>query len=195
MTVRANICVAVTAAVTAVTVACGGAHAEVEFSEDTKFYSVYGASEAELQASLNAHAPTVRGERFAGYTQWDVSWRPYFEETARACELSKLSLRVTATTRLPKWRFAWLADDALRRKWARFHAALSAHEAQHRAFGVAVGRETERALNALGARRTCAALEREARQAFARILQKHQQREREFDKRTQHGASTGAKFP
>lgn len=150
-------------------------------------YAVGGSDRATIRAALDAAAPHDRndGERVEALTHWRFTWR--WTGTARRCDLEAARVRFAATVTLPRLvEVDALAPD-VEADWARYRAALEAHEANHVRY--AYGHRGEVLAAIRGAR--CATADAAAG-AVVRRLVGH---DIGYDRDTRHGATEGAVFP
>jgi predicted secreted Zn-dependent protease len=100
-----------------------------------------------------------------------------------------LDLKLT----LPSWTPPAGASGDLVSRWERYLAALRLHEDGH----LDHGRGAEKAFRAVAAATSaadCGSLDRALRERFSQVIADYQGRDREYDRRTEHGKSQGAFF-
>ncbi|MGB5324766.1 MAG: DUF922 domain-containing protein, partial [Pseudomonadales bacterium] len=78
------------------------------------------------------------------------------------------------------------------RVWARWYPALQAHEGQHAGNAVMIARRGETRLLMLPPRPDCQLLDADAQRLAREMLEELQYIDRDYDRRTDHGASEGA---
>lgn len=158
---------------------------------ETEYYAIEGDSFADLSASLRKRGPNVRGHRFFGMTEWEVSagYRPV--EEADACRIDGLTVDVAITTHLPRWSRSATVPEALREAWGRFLQALDQHEHGHRALAAEAGEAIRHRLLATSAP-ACDRLDAVAQRAMAAVMQEYEARNVAYDARTEHGRTQGA---
>jgi len=172
------------------------AFAAVVEEEKANHYDVMGTSEAELRGDMRAKGPaSENGRRFDGYTRWNVHWNFRYDTRGRACQITSVQTRLQTTITLPRWANEAQGSAALRQKWASYLTALTAHEQGHRRIGLDAAHEIDRTIAALPPESDCDALGRRANAVANQILERHLQRERDYDRDTAHGATQGARFP
>lgn len=172
------------------------APAAVQIEDHVEHYSIDGATPADLRRELNAKGPMGSGgRRFDGYTRWYVSWQYRYNRTDGGCAIGSVSTHVKVTMTLPRWSSPSRGDDATRQQWARYLSALELHEQGHRRHGIDAGHEVDRAIAAMPPAAHCDALGAAANALGASILKKYNQRDLDYDRDTQHGATQGARFP
>lgn len=173
------------------------ADAAPELSETTIYYDVRGVTATDLRREINASRPADKdGWRFDAITNWKVSWRFRYNKTNLGCAI-KGAVETAATVRynLPNWVDANSAPADLRNRWQRYHAALVVHEHGHGAIAASAADDVLRAIDALGAFATCAALEQAAHRTGREIIERYARFDDDYDRRTDHGRTQGARFP
>jgi predicted secreted Zn-dependent protease len=154
-------------------------------------YRVRGETLASLTESLNANRPALGG--FLGRTEWQLGVNATPAAAGDQCALSGVVVRVTITMRLPVRELPRTSDPTLDAQWARFSAALRAHEDAHAANARAARLAAERELTAL--RAPCGTIGARASEIIQRSTAQFQARDAEFDARTEHGVRDGAAWP
>lgn len=164
------------------------AHAE------TVYYEIEGLSRAEITASLRAHGPDVRGQRFFGLTEWEMSvgYRP--AEVEAGCAIDDLKVHVSTETHLPRWPSNAVASPALSGAWDRFITALDHHEDGHRVLAEEAAETVRQRLLAVSAP-TCDDLDGAARREMAAVMQEYEALQHAYDAETEHGRTQGAIWP
>lgn len=146
-----------------------------------------------LRQALNAATPiTVNGQRFHGYTRWNVRWTfRWWREASGRCTITEVTTRLRTEVQLPELRSATPAQQAV---FDRYLPALSRHEQGHVQFGRDAAQAIDQGITALPAAPDCATLERQANALGHRLLREHTEREKQYDRDTYHGASQGARL-
>lgn len=172
------------------------AEAAVDINDQVERYGIEGSTPADLRREMNAKGPRVSdGRRYDGHTRWHVSWRYHYSSTRGSCAIASVTTSVKVTITLPQWGNESRGDNAMRAQWSRYLAALELHEQGHRRHGVDAATDVDLAIAALPPAGNCDALGANANALGMRILQKYQQRDRDYDRDTRHGATQGARFP
>lgn len=180
-------------AVVAACVASSTAVAAVQEELDPKPYAVHARPDEPLRQAINAATPiTVKGQRFHGYTRWNVRWTfRWWREASGRCSITEVTTRLHVELQLPELQ---RTTPDQRAEFDRYLTALKLHEQGH----VQVGRDAARAVDdgiaQLPAEAECATLERRANALGQRIVQDHVEREKLYDLDTAHGATQGAKL-
>jgi len=167
-----------------------------EIQVTTRHYQVQGNDSASIRNNINRLGPTGKsGKRFHAYTQWNIRWNYRWVESNRQCKINRVEVAVDIDILLPEL----VADDqqaaSLQQGWDRYYQALQKHEHQHRDFGIAAAREMEQKLQTLDGWMDCDELEKTADQLANEVIDHYAEKEREFDRRTDHGAKDGVVLP
>jgi predicted secreted Zn-dependent protease len=190
------ILLAVRYALIVLTVSVLPAQAAVDVNDQVERYAIEGTTAQDLRREMNTKGPQgTGGRRFDGYTRWYVSWRYQYKRTDGGCAIASVATNVKSTITLPQWRNEDRADSATRAQWSRYLSALDLHEQGHRRHGVDAAHEIDAAIAAMPPAGSCDALGANANALGMRILQKYQQRDLDYDRDTNHGATQGARFP
>jgi len=188
------------AAALAVCTAWPPARADVEERLRHESYPVRLGAGQSLLTALNEATPLLKeggdeegaggGRRFHGYTAWDIRWQLRWQARPDGrCEPSHVKTRLTLTLTLPE---LLQADAAGRQRFERFVRALGEHEDGHLRIARAAARELDQALADLAPAAGCPALMAQAHGLARRLLDRTAQRQRAYDRETQHGCAQGA---
>ena len=174
-------------------VCAGTAHAAVTEEHIQQPYPVRAQPGETLRKALNAATPiTVDGQRFHGYTRWNVRWTfRWWREASGRCAITEVTTRLRTEVQLPELRSGTPAQQAFFDQYLR---ALSHHEEGHVRFGRDAAQAIDQGIAALPAAPDCATLERQANALGHRLLREHAEREKQYDRDTRHGASQGARL-
>lgn len=181
------------AGVLAALVCAGAAQAAVTEEYIQQPYPVRAQPGETLRKALNAATPiAVDGQRFHGYTRWNVRWTfRWWREASGRCAITEVTTRLRTEVQLPELRSGTPAQQAV---FDRYLSALSHHEEGHVQFGRDAAQAIDEGIAALPAAPDCAALERRANTLGHRLLREHAEREKQYDRDTRHGASQGARL-
>jgi predicted secreted Zn-dependent protease len=151
------------------------------------YYSIFGSSESELRAQLDAKAPIgYDGYKGDATTNWYIRWDwPGYGNSS--CDLSKATVSIEIVVTFPRWAPPNNAPRDLVAKWDRFTRDLADHEQNHVDFVV------DNYLTVLDAIRnaTCQTADAAATSALEPI----RQLDRDYDAATNHGETEGVRFP
>ena len=169
------------------------ARAEVQESHAREPYPVHARPGQTLREALNAATPiTSGGQRFHGYTHWNVRWNFWWQQdTAGRCRITRVRTRLQSRIQMPELATGTVAQTAA---FARYHTALYQHELGHVEFGRKAAQAIDRGIAALPLAPDCPTLEQQANALGQRLLAEQVQQERDYDQRTRHGATQGAQL-
>ena len=156
----------------------------------TNYYSVTGASIREIRRSMD-HSRPWKEANHSGRTEWRLEWRCEVTPEASGCRCSSFATTTTITNTLPRWTPPAAASDELKTAWVRFVKALGEHEDGHSRFALEAVADMHKRIKQLGPAPDCHQLRRRIDDLAGRVLEEYRQREKEYDRRTQHGAAQG----
>ena len=113
--------------VVALLLSAGGAHAAVEEESTQRPYVVRAQPGETLRDALHAATPiSVGGQRFHGYTRWNVRWTfRWWREASGRCAITEVNTRLRTEVQLPDLQAASPSQQAV---FDRYLLALSHHE-------------------------------------------------------------------
>jgi predicted secreted Zn-dependent protease len=165
---------------------------EPRIDESVTTYEIHGTTARELtQQMVTLGPPAGDGRRFAANTRWTVRWTYPYARSARGCTTGPVRTHVTVKIVLPHWV---PVRPPLEAEWLRFSRALRSHEDGHRDIGVDAAREIAAALARLEPQSSCDALEKVADSLGERLLQEARNRDKLYDRETNHGQTQGARM-
>ena len=159
-------------------------------------YDVRGATPADVWASIREVGPRdSNNRRFAGWTQWHISWYVRYGQDASGCRLAEAHIRTRITITLPVWADRGSASPDLQKSWDGFISALALHEDGHASRAIDAAAVLERGFTSLPPQPTCDAALAEGRAYFAAQLEELKKAQVEYDRSTNHGMTQGVVFP
>lgn len=169
--------------------------AAVDVDEDVRYYEVTGETPAEIWREMRAKGPVGKdGSKYNATTPWNLRWRYPYARSADGCATGPVTVKLSVVYNMPRWDRPPGASATVARQWDRYIEALEEHEQGHADFGRQTASDIERALEAIPPQRTCDELSRLANDTGREILEENRPREREYDRRTNHGATQGTAF-
>jgi predicted secreted Zn-dependent protease len=151
------------------------------------YYDVNGSTERDLREQLNAMGPVgPDGYHGDALTSWHVRWT-WDGYGAENCDLRTTSATYDIKVTMPRWVPPEDVSPALIEKWNQYMLALTAHENVHVENVIA---NLPVVINAIR-RASCSTAEAKAQEILAGI----RQNDMDFDTRTDHGSTQGARFP
>lgn len=170
--------------------------ATVSATPVVRHYDIHGNTERALTRQLQTKGPVAStGKRFDALTRWHVTWNFRYEPRGGSCVITRVNTRTEATITLPRWRNQAGAPPSLVRQWNRYITALTRHEHNHVAHATTAAREIERLGRGFSQRGNCSGIERAFNRQADILVQRAQERDRSYDRRTGHGRTEGAHFP
>ena len=129
-------------------------------------------------------------QRFDANTRWYVKWTYRYRNVGQDCAIARVAVTVDVTITMPR-----LKSGSPRRRWrARSTSSrekLLAHEEGHAQNGIEAGKRIEAAIRGMQPHPTCDALSRAANALGDRLIKEANQKDVDYDARTQHGRSAG----
>ena len=174
---------------------------KVEVTRKVEYYNVRGRNSAELRAAMNAKGPLneAQGKRFDARTDWALSWDGLDFDRALAAKrifrLTKWTLKLEATVILPRWENERDGLPFERRRWRVYLARLNLHEAGHVKLAEQTATALEQSFGKLGFFPSQKKLETAVKTRAEKILRDYTAKHGEYDRRTRHGKTQGARFP
>lgn len=171
------------------------AAAEPLVKRNVVHYDVSGASAQEIRAEMDRLGPIdeTTKRRFDATTRWNVKWTYRYRNVGQDCAIARVSVTVDVTTTMPR-----LKPDlpvGLARTFSEYTDKLREHEEGHAQNGIEIGKRIEAAIRDMQPHPTCDALSRAANALGDRLIKEANQMDVEYDARTQHGRTQGARFP
>ena len=162
----------------------------------TNYYSVTGATLSELHRSLDQNRPAKDStNNIHGWTDWRINWRYKFQETDDGCRLENFSTKTVITITLPRWIPPTNATRMLRDTWVKYINALQQHEFGHGRVALAAATELHKRIKAISQEPACESLKEKIDNMCQRVLDEYKTRDKQYDERTNHGATQGARLP
>lgn len=172
--------------------AATAARAEVDESLDYLYYDVYHQRGQLLHKAITRASTVSKGKGYHGFTEWKVRWNfRWNSDRSGRCHISSVNVVAEGTITLP----ALHTDDArAQQNFDRYIEALEAHELGHFRFAQDAAAAIEIAIGDMGERASCARLEADANALGHAILAEAIRDEKDYDLRTDHGKTQGARI-
>lgn len=163
-------------------------------------YSFGGRSQAAATRNYLAAKPqgvSYRGKPFraAAQTTWRLAYRTKFHATPVSCAITSIEVVVPVRYMMPRWLDYERAGKQAQRRWDKFYQRLFFHEQGHGKIALAGGQDLYDALAEIGTQPDCNLLRDKSRKALGEIRAQTKQRQRAYDRRTNHGIRQGVGFP
>ena len=171
------------------------AAAEPLVKRNVVHYDVSGASAQEIRAEMDRLGPIDERtkRRSDATTRWYVKWTYRYRNVGQDCAIARVSVTVDVTITMPRLKPGSPAD--LARTFSEFTDKLREHEEGHAQNGIDIGSRIEAAIRDIKPYPTCEELGRAANALGDRLVKEANQNDVEYDARTQHGRTQGARFP
>jgi predicted secreted Zn-dependent protease len=161
----------------------------------TNYYVVSGATLGEMRQSMRQSRPWKGQSPLEGMTDWRITWQFNLTPAGDGCRCSSFITKTSIATTLPAWMAPTNATPAVRTVWQRYITALRKHEDGHAQLALAAAAEIRQRVGEVGEGLDCESLKRKLNEIAYRALEEHRQKERDYDRRTRHGAAQGAALP
>jgi predicted secreted Zn-dependent protease len=169
--------------------AASGASGALDLDVAVTYYPVQGQDYASLISSLRANGP----KGYHGLAAWKVSYDYTTKQRRDACQIDTVRVKIAGVILMPRWTDEPSASPDLQRRWTDYYAALKLHEDGHIQNGRELALLVKERLMGLGAV-PCDQTKALAEAEFQRLYGNLKTRDREYDARTNHGATQGALF-
>jgi len=171
--------------------------AEPTVSESVQYYDVSGATAREVRASLNREGPISGndGQRYDAVCRWHVYWKFQFRPRGDVCVITSASTDVKIVITFPRLKTDETTSPSLLKAFANYTEKLMLHEQGHAQNAIDAARKIEAGILALPPQPTCDELRKTANALGQALIKEANQADIEYDKRTRHGATQGARFP
>ena len=157
----------------------------------TNYYSITGASLRDIRRSMDQSRPWKEPANLSGLTEWRIDWRFELTPVEGGCRCSSFTTTTTITNTLPRWTPPAGTPEELKSAWNRFFKALGEHEEGHSRLALAAVADLHKRIKELGPAPDCNGLRKRINDLAGRVIEENRQREKDYDRRTQHGATQG----
>jgi predicted secreted Zn-dependent protease len=149
-----------------------------------------------LRQQMNKLGPIdkISGKHFDAYTGWNVNTNYRYKPIGNQCKIYTVTVKIDVNFIMPKWNIPVNSSSDLKIRWNRYMNDLQTHEDGHKDSGIGAGTEVFKMLNSVVAP-SCDQINNIANQRTKAIIKKYNQRDIDYDSRTQHGRTQGAVFP
>lgn len=155
-----------------------------EMAKSYSYFSIGGSTLEDIEKELTRRGPNVAttGKRHPGATRMEFKTRLHYADRGKFCEISAVSVRMSAKVILPRWRPARKTSADTRFVWGTLAADIKRHEESHVIIAKNHARELETALRAIGHQKTCKLASEKAAKVTQKILDKHDREQQRFDR-------------
>lgn len=165
--------------------------AEVIESMDEERYTAYPQRGQSLRQALNAASPIrENGEVFHGHTKWNIRWAFKWRRKADGrCRITSNETRLDLVITMPELDGG---DRAMQQRFSDFHDALYEHELGHADLAREAAEAVDDAILDLPEMGDCPTLEAAANRRARAVVNASKQRQKQYDRDTDHGRRDGA---
>jgi predicted secreted Zn-dependent protease len=161
----------------------------------TNYYRVTGATLPEIRQSIRDARPWKNREEMDGFTDWRVTWQFTVMPTSDGCRCTTFNSQTRIVMTLPLWTPPTNVLVTVTQIWTNYFAALLRHEVGHGQMALAAAAEIHRRVKEQGGGSDCDSLKQSLNQIGQTVVAEYRQRDKDYDVRTQHGATQGARLP
>lgn len=161
----------------------------------TNYYSITGATLAEIRQSLNQAKGENEKNTVDGLTAWQIDWRYKVTPTASGCRCSAFTTQMAITITLPRWLLPGNAGQDVKNAWTRYFTTLLRHEDGHVQNALRMAAQMQQSVAVIGEDRDCDGLKKKIGARIQQIVAEHRKWDKEYDERTHHGMLQGVSFP
>ena len=161
----------------------------------TNYFNVSGESARELRRSINQSRPWKDRSEGDANTEWKIEWTFKLMPSGTTCQVHSFTTKTTIKIVLPKWTPDASASPILTERWESYMTALKRHEEGHKQIALAAASEVRRRVKSLKPEATCEAYSASLNSAAKGVIAEFREKEIEYDRKTDHGATQGARFP
>jgi predicted secreted Zn-dependent protease len=170
------------------------ASAQSETKITTNYYTVSANTPRELRAALNREKAPKGLDASDARTGWNIQWTYRVAPADTGCQLRSFETRTTITVTLPKWDATPEAQPGMEQRWKDYLKALAKHEDGHRAIAASAATEMHKRVHAIKETPTCDGLTEAIKKAAHETLSEFRAKEAQYDRKTEHGATQGARL-
>ena len=173
---------------------------QIETIATTEYYEVRGRNVTEVRKVMNEQGPRngKLDRRFDARTDWEVNWKYQYDGGLAKqgfFRLTKWQIDLKINVIMPQWENVAEALPFERRAWQVYLARLKLHEDGHVKIAERTAVALNESLNTIGFYTSKAKLEGAIKERADKILRKYSGQHIDYDRRTQHGKTQGARFP
>ncbi|HLX23089.1 MAG TPA: DUF922 domain-containing protein [Usitatibacter sp.] len=161
----------------------GGPQIKPNANLEIVHYDIRGATWEALRREMQAKGP----EGGWGASEKRISYKYLTRQTQKGCAIDAVTVYADSAISLPNWVDRYNAPVSLQDWWDAASRSIDMHERTHVQFTLDAARDLERVLKTMPDQPTCEGLNALAVQQYTQILADHDQKQRDYDARTDHG--------
>jgi predicted secreted Zn-dependent protease len=168
------------------------AHAEPTINTLFDFYDIFPSSKKDLGKEMLNRSPVKKnGKTFKGHTHWHVKWNFKWKKNNGICHITKVKTSLSVTYIMPQIAQGHEVAQPIRQSFENYYKSLLNHEKGHMKSGLYAAKDIEKALISLGSFESCDVLDETANRTANLIVKKYNNRDKEYDRKTNHGKTEG----
>jgi len=157
-----------------------------------RYYEISPRTPYEIKSELMRHSPIrARNGSYNGRTDWFIDWKFRSAFASKGCQLTDSQTTVRVVYILPTLSDS-VSDPQTIAIFNKFSDALTLHEKNHGEHGLKAAREIDRLFSEIPPQENCRMLAKIVDGIGHATVQKYTQMDREYDRRTNNGATEGA---
>jgi len=166
--------------------------AETVESVEYKYYEISPRSPQEIKPELMRRTPIRAGSgSFNGHTDWYINWQFQSAPGPNGCQITNTLTNVHVIHTLPALS-EHVTDKQTIDVFNKFNSALTQHEKNHGDHGLSAAREMDKVFSEIQPQPNCRSFARIVNDIGNAIVQKYTQKDNEYDRLTNNGATEGA---
>ena len=170
--------------------------ADPAVTERFNYYDVSGSTAQEVRADLNRNRPSDKtGAGYDAITRWHIRWNYHYEPVGQQCAIMRASTAVEVTIIFPRLKDTASIPAEVVQAFAKYTEKLMVHEKGHAQNAIDTTGKIEHEIRKLASRSSCHELEEQANSLARSLVKEANQWDVDYDLRTRHGATQGARFP
>ncbi|WP_435234794.1 DUF922 domain-containing protein [Psychromonas sp. PT13] len=168
------------------------AYSETTVNTYFNFYDIFPVNQNSLATEMDSKTPIVKGGlKYRGNTNWKVKWRFYWEITDGLCRVGGVNTELDITYTVPRLAPGFKVGENVKKAFDGYYAALMKHELGHGFSGRYAAQDIETTLLGIKGVDNCEELKQTANTQARGLIRKYNQRDIDYDDRTNHGLLEG----
>ena len=168
--------------------------AQPKISTSILYYDIHPSGLSYIGKEMHKRSPIKKkGTTFKGHTKWHVKWHFKWKKRKGVCRISQVSTSLNVKYTMPRIPISYSVKPEVLNSFNNYYKALMRHEEGHKNSGLYAARDIESSLLKLSTDNDndCKRLSSSANRIGHKIINKYNQRDRDYDKKTIHGKSEG----
>jgi|WetSurMetagenome_2_1015567.scaffolds.fasta_scaffold58231_3 predicted secreted Zn-dependent protease len=161
----------------------------------TNYYQVSGATWDEVHKSIVRSRPWKTNQPMDARTDWTVRWKFSVVDFGDGARVRSFDVETTITVTLPSWKAPADASKPLLEGWKRYFDTLKRHEGGHVVLALQAAAAVRKHAGAVTEAPSAQELTRQINQAANKVIDQFREKDKEYDRITQHGMKQDAWRP